>query len=207
MTMTERLLRAIQNTPGSTDRDLTDMLLGTNKGQQAVNQAARRLEADGKLLRRLRPDGKLGNYPTSALLPEPASTPPSATEDGLSEDELKLALERWLTAKGWQVYELALGKKHGADIRARRGDEQWVIEVKGIGSRSAMRVNYFLAILGETLQRMDDPTARYSIALPDVPQYRGLWERLPRLAKERTGISALFVSGTGDVVSEGDTPL
>lgn len=57
-----------------------------------------------------------------------------------------------------------------------------------------MRVNYFLAKLGETLQRMSDPNAKYSIALPDMPQYRNLWNRLPRLAKERTGISVLFVN-------------
>jgi len=52
-------------------------------------------------------------------------------------------------------------------------------------------VNYFLAVFGETLQRMDDPKARYSIALPDMAQYRGLWERLPGLAKKRTGITLL----------------
>jgi hypothetical protein len=63
-----------------------------------------------------------------------------------------------------------------------------------------MRVNYFVAILGEMLQRMDDPNARYSIALPDLAQFRGLWERLPRLAKTRTRISALFVDAKGHVL-------
>ena len=85
------------------------------------------------------------------------------------------------------------------DVVANRGRKRWVIEVKGIGSRSAMRVNYFIGILGETLQRMEDPTARYSIALPDISQFRGLWERLPYLAKKRTGITALFVDAQGNV--------
>jgi len=62
-----------------------------------------------------------------------------------------------------------------------------------------MRVNYFLSILGELLQRMDDPDARYSIALPDMKQFRRLWQRLPDLAKSRTEISALFVDGSGRV--------
>jgi hypothetical protein len=62
-----------------------------------------------------------------------------------------------------------------------------------------MRVNYFLAILGETLQRMDDPRAKYSIALPDVQQFRTLWQRFPHTAKERTEITALFVSEDGKV--------
>lgn len=64
-----------------------------------------------------------------------------------------------------------------------------------------MRVNYFLAILGELLQRMDDPNAKYSIALPDFPQFRRLWNRLPELAKVRTGITALFVD-TDAIVQE-----
>ena len=82
---------------------------------------------------------------------------------------------------------------------AHSGLSRWIIEVKGQGSRPEMRVNYFLGILGELLQRMSDPQARYSIALPDLPQFRRLWERLPSLAKERTGISALFVASSGKV--------
>lgn len=111
----------------------------------------------------------------------------------LSEDEIKSVLNDWLSADGWQT-TIAWGHRHGIDIEAQKGNLRWLIEVKGPGSRPPMRVNYFLAILGETLQRMDDNEARYSIALPDLPQYRGLWDRLPQLAKERTGISILFVS-------------
>ena len=66
-----------------------------------------------------------------------------------------------------------------------------------------MRVNYFLAILGETLQRMESAETRYSITLPDVPQFRGLWQRLPELAKRRTTITALFVGADGSVREEG----
>jgi len=62
-----------------------------------------------------------------------------------------------------------------------------------------MRVNYFLSILGEILQRMDDPEAKYSIALPDIKQFRLLWERFPSLAKKRTGISILFVDSNGKI--------
>lgn len=125
--------------------------------------------------------------------------PPTPTDQGLSEDALKLALQHWLVEHGWQITECAMGKQHGADLRAQRGDVRWVVEVKGSGSRNAMRVNYFLAILGETLQRMDDPTARYSIALPELPQYRRLWARLPDVAKQRTQITALFVTSDGEV--------
>ena len=84
-----------------------------------------------------------------------------------------------------------MGKIRGIDVDAYKGTERWVIEVKGCGSRSAMRVNYFLSMLGEILQRMDDPNARYSIAFPDMKQYRGLWGRLPKWARRRM-VSVLF---------------
>jgi hypothetical protein len=65
-----------------------------------------------------------------------------------------------------------------------------------------MRVNYFIGILGEILQRMDDPNAKYSIALPDMKQFRGLWERLPHVAKERIQITALFIDPQGAVTED-----
>jgi hypothetical protein len=116
----------------------------------------------------------------------------------ISEDDAKRSLQAWLEAAGWSVTG-AWGREHGVDIEAQRAGQRWIIEVKGEGTREPMRVNYFLGILGEVLQRMNDPKASYSIALPDLPQFRGLWERLPRLAKQRTGISALFVGSAGDV--------
>ena len=70
---------------------------------------------------------------------------------------------------------------------------------EGPGSRQPMRVNYFLGILGETLQRMNDPNARYTIALPDLEQYRKLWNKLPQLAKERTTIDMILVDPDGHI--------
>lgn len=94
-----------------------------------------------------------------------------------------------------------------AAFDARRDTQRWLIEAKGIGSRQPMRVNYFLGALGETLQRMDDAQALYSIALPDVAQFRGLWQRLPTLAKVRNHLSALFVSADGTVEHDRITRL
>lgn len=91
------------------------------------------------------------------------------------------------------------GRAHGVDIDAFRDGRRWMVEVKGCGSRNAMPVNYFLATIGELLQRMNDPSAKYSLAFPDLAQFRGLWERLPRLAKQRTGITCLFVTADGAV--------
>ncbi|GAB6180347.1 hypothetical protein JCM14036_16660 [Desulfotomaculum defluvii] len=116
----------------------------------------------------------------------------------LQEDNIKDILKDHLESKGWKT-QLAMGKIHGIDIDAYKDKDRWIIEVKGCGSRDAMRVNYFLAILGEILQRMNDTKAKYSIALPNMKQYRNLWSKLPRLAKEKTGVTALFVNANGKI--------
>jgi hypothetical protein len=187
---------------GLTDREITNNLRGRSAPQQPINIAARGLVRHGRLIRKKRQDGLIGNFLAEAgeavPTPIPQHPPIIYHEYELAEGRLKEILEGWLTAAGWQT-EIAWGKQRGIDIHALRGNERWVIEVKGIGSLSAMRVNYFLGILGETLQRMDDPSAKYSIALPDVPQFRKLWERLPQLAKKRTEISILFVTAQGAV--------
>ncbi|MBT5356885.1 MAG: MarR family transcriptional regulator [Rhodospirillaceae bacterium] len=204
-TLKDSLAQVIAERPGRTDRELTDVLKGKDTAQQPVNIAARQLEADGVIIRRKRHDGLIGNYPgpenvigSYASRKEPAALPASMNADTMSEDELKEHLVRWLEAEGWTT-EVAWGRTRGIDIDARRGRERWIIEAKGCGSLQPMRVNYFIGILGETLQRMDDPDARYAIAFPDMQQFRNLWERLPSLAKQRTGISALFVQGDGAV--------
>ncbi len=212
-TLGEEIVRTVGARPGLTDREITDVTRGQGKPQQAVNQECRALERSGTLVRRKRPDGLIGNYlakvpssessapspPPSVERPTIPSPPPSVSgEDPLSEDALKRVLTAWLVGQGWQC-QVAWGKTPGIDIVATQGSARWVFEVKGRGSLPAMRVNYFISILGETLQRMEDPNARYSIALPDLPQFRKLWEKLPRLAKTRTGISALFVSLDGHV--------
>lgn len=200
MTLKERILVAVTQTPGMTDRELADQLLGVGSPQQSVNQAARLLESAGAVLRVTRPDGKIGNFPSGAQPPAVVRVDyqPVVSSGDLSEDEVKRAVRNWLEQSGWTV-EVRWGRERGIDVEAALDGKRWVIEAKGCGSRQAMRVNYFIAMLGETLQRMDDADARYSIALPDMQQFRRLWDRLPALAKSRTGISAIFVGADGSV--------
>lgn len=195
MTLKDRVLAAVEMTPGLSDRQLADALLGVSAPQQSINIAARALTAEGSLVRTPRSDGKIGNYVNDAAPVAPGARParPKASDSaGMSEDTVKGSVAEWLEGEGWSVH-VKWGHERGIDIEALRGDERWVIEAKGSGSLQPMRVNYFITMLGETLQRMDDPNALYSIALPDMAQYRGLWDRLPRLAKSRTTISLILV--------------
>jgi hypothetical protein len=201
-TLPKQILSLIVKHPGLTDREITNALRGVGALQQPINQAARSLESQGVLLRLKRDDGLIGNYMTEQkvlMVPRPGPSRNSHDVAGLSEDEIKKVLKVWLSEQGWSV-KIAMGQAPGIDIDATRGNERWIIEVKGTGSRPQMRVNYFLCILGETLQRMDDPSALYSLALPDLEQFKKLWRRLPILAKNRTQISVLFVSKSGAVV-------
>jgi hypothetical protein len=203
-TLRKQIVALITDTPGLTDRELTDKLIGPAAGQQAVNQAAHALATAGQLTRHTRPDGKIGNYPGNAS-PTAETAPRSAGvaagsggDGGLTEDAVKRLLQAWLEAADWRV-TVKWGRAQGIDIDAERNGRRWVVEAKRSRYLDPRRVNYFLAILGELLQRMHDPAARYSIALPDMKQFRGLWSRLPTLAKSRTQITALFVRATGEV--------
>jgi hypothetical protein len=199
MTLKENILLELKKTPGQTDTEL-EKKFGVR--HQAVNKACRELVAQGEMLRD-NSRGTIKNYLHDGLPiiqeAEEARSVRSTDKSGLHEDSIKEILDVWLKNDGWDT-EVAWGKKRGVDILALRGNEKWIIEVKGCGSLNAMRVNYFLAILGETLQRMDDDKAKYSIALPNLKQFRNLWSRLPKLAKERTKIDAIFVSEDGEIV-------
>ena len=116
----------------------------------------------------------------------------------LQEDDVKKILADYLTKCGWQC-QIAWGHAKGSDIVATKDGDKWIIEVKGPASRQPMRVNYFISILGETLQRMDDEKARYSIAFPDLDQYRRLWDKLPALAKQRTTIDLILIDESGEI--------
>lgn len=195
MNLKQRILELLSKSDGLSDRELTDRLIGPKEPPQTVNQAARGLADARRLSRKPRPDGKLGNFISPA--PMPAQDLPlekgASTAGEMSEDEVKKALRAWLEADGWAC-EVKWGQVQGTDIDAVKAGARHVIEAKGCGSLGAMRHNYFLAVLGEILQRMGDEQAKYSIAFPDMRQFRRLWQRLPALVKKRLGLTALFVA-------------
>lgn len=202
MTLKQKILNLLKDQDGLTDRSITDIVIGQGMPQQSVNQCCRTLERSG-YISRVKIRGLIRNYINKDNLhavQEPKKTTSHDKNNSfISEDMVKKHLEKWLICNGWKVENISWGKTRGTDITATKNQYPWLIEVKGEGSREQMRVNYFLSVLGEILQRMDEPNAYYSIAFPDLPQFRRLWERLPTLAKQRTGITALFVTFDGIV--------
>lgn len=136
-----------------------------------------------------------------AYLPPDVDERPTAPPGPLlTEDRLKEAMVAWLESDGWTT-TVAWGRQRGIDIDARRGDERLVLEAKGEAPPGAQQANYFLGAIGELVQRMDDPAARYGLALPDHRQYRGLVDRLPALARARLRLEVWFVDAGGRVRS------
>jgi len=121
----------------------------------------------------------------------------------LPEKKIKKILETFLVSEGWTP-EIAFDRANLIDIKARRGIDEWIIEVKGSESFKPSIVNSYLLVLGEILQRMSDEKCKYSVALPDTEPFRRLWERLPHLAKERTRITVLFVNPAGNVTESAE---
>src|SRR2546421_1922181 len=96
----------------------------------------------------------------------------------LSEDEVKAAVQAHLQAAGYSV-KVMWGRERGMDIDATGPGGRLVIEAKGEVLLQPQQVNYFLGALGELVQRMDDPRARYGLALPENRQYRVSWHGFP----------------------------
>ena len=201
-TLADRVLDATRHAP--LDDDVLARRLGVGH-RQAVNQAERRLEAQGRLRRFTGPDGKIVNALPDSPAQQPSEPrPPSVVLGGrdhgwITEDEVKKAVRAHLTARGFDV-AVAWGRVRGIDIDARHPDgRRYLIEAKAeVGKNGPQQVNYFVGMLGELVQRMDDVQASYGIALPDNRQYRGLVNRLPALAKERLRLAVFWVSRERD---------
>lgn len=197
------IIRLLEHNPGLSDKELAEAIQGRKSSIQYINQNCRRLESQEILIRKKREDGLLGNWLNHNLhaqrLLSEVELETRAVE--ISEKKIKQFLGKFLESNGWN-FEIAWGTEPGVDIDARRGSERWIIQVKGSGAFQPAALNNFLSVLGEIVQRMDDPNCKYSVALPDLEHFRRLWSRLPGLSRARMSITALFVNLEGRVIEE-----
>jgi hypothetical protein len=197
------ILKFLESNPGLTDRELAEAIQGHKSSIQYINQNCRGLESQGVIIRKKRDDGLIGNWLSdnhnaSKLL---LQIEEETKANDISEKKIKQFLGKYLTSGGWD-HKIAWGVNPAIDIEAERGKERWIIQVKGSGPFHPVTINHFLSVLGEIIQRMDDPKCKYSIALPDLEEFRRLWERLPELSRNRMGITALFVNLQGNVTEK-----
>lgn len=113
----------------------------------------------------------------------------------MSEVAVEAAFARYLEADGWT---LEFDVDH-LDIRATRGNEVLLAEVKGHTKSAGTAVDIGF---GQILRRMnlDNAGVKYCLVVPD--SLAGLVERTPRPVRERAGIDVFVVDVNGSV-----TPL
>ncbi len=196
------IIRLLEYNPGLSDKEIAHIVKARKESPQYINQKCRLLESQGIVERKKRQDGLIGNWLTGNALLRSITQPELNKEAAdFPGKKIKRYIETHLVSQGWET-RVAWGFTHGVDIEARRGTQKWIIEVKGSEPLNPLPINAFVSVLGEVLQRMDDPACKYSIAFPDVNEFRRLWERLPILAKQRTGITILLVKITGEVIEK-----
>ena len=210
----QQILALISETPGMTDREITNKLKNRSAPEQPVHRVCRALERDGIIFRKNRfNEGIIGNYlvprddsPTSnsTQFPEPESLPLDRSQYGvlsprrIEQDHVKGAIEQWLVTSGWTV-EFAGAQQRGLDLEATKSGARWVIEARGQGEDNPMGRNYFSIVLGNIVQRMDDADTKYSLAFPEIEPFLGMWRLFPPEAKSRLGLTILFVDASGRV--------
>jgi hypothetical protein len=197
----EEIRFLLDNNPGLSDKELAEAIRGHGASPPYINQTCRTLEMQGVLRREKRKDGLIGNWlkdKSEANKLNLRDEMERKAED-ISEKKIKQVLENHLIKYGWEPKIAWYINGHNVDIEAKRNTERWIIQVKGSSFLHSVQINNFISVLGEILQRMDDPDCKYSIALPDLEPFHKFWERLPGLAKSRLQTTALFVNFEGDV--------
>jgi hypothetical protein len=191
----KNIVRILEKNPGFSDKELASMVTGHSDSSRYINHTCRALVEKGVLSRNVREDGVIGNW----LNLERADFLNDANSVDVNDRILKKNLEFFLKSRGWDS-KISWGNTHGIDVEAKKANERWIIQVKGYESLNLLPVNIFVSVIGEVLQRMDDPQSKYSVALPDLEPFRRLWNRFPALSKERTLLTALFISFDGKVI-------
>jgi hypothetical protein len=217
-TLEGRILDALHRNGPMTDAELVKALHVRYTAE--VNQACHRLQNGGKIRRAKEAGGWIKNIlltprdptielrppamvRTSGLLTATSLTPPSDRESFISEDEIKQAVKDHLEPLGYEV-TVAWGYGRGIDIEAIRAWDRILIEAKGDVAGDEQEGDYFVQAIGELVQRLADPEARYGLALPNNRRYQGLVTKLPDLVWDRLRLVVYLVwrTGSGFAVTE-----
>jgi len=74
--------------------------------------------------------------------------------------------------------------------------QRWVVEAKGETSDTGLD---FRTGLGQLIQGMGDPEARYALAMPDTPKFAGQRQRVPEWVREALSLHWILVSEDGEL--------
>lgn len=200
MSFSDKIISLLNQKPGLTDREITDVLKGGEAHPSQVNSEARLLMQKGFLTRARRHDGKLGNFLTGTDLPaicpsSEISSTANAQADWFWEGNVQEKLASYLQRNGWNLVSVSntASKEQGIDIHAVKMEKTLLIEVKGYPSKSyndpkrsherkktspTLQAGHWYshAILKSMRMQTEYPEAQIVIGLPDFRRYRNLFE-------------------------------
>ncbi len=182
----ERKILSLLEAEHLSDLQLSNMILGPPILN--IIAACRRLEKNNKLQRIKNGNGEIINLLIQVRMPD----------EHINKDDLKNLLFKHLKKTGWTILFVSEHNKKGIDIIAERDSKKWLIEVKGCTITKGIVLQDFFLMLGKLLFFMKDPSAKYSIAVPEMKNSHKLWDKLPSDAKQRTDISILYGQRNGD---------
>ena len=107
-------------------------------------------------------------------------------------------IRKYLEYNNWSL--IPRKNNRGIDIEATKDSRKAIIEVKGCGVHKTAMRNNFNYVFGQILKDMQDNNAEYYVAFPHIQPYIGLWDSIPKLAKDRTGIKVIWVDIDGKVM-------
>jgi hypothetical protein len=138
-------------------------------------------------------------------------------EDWAWEGNVQAAVRKWLESQGWTIESEAnsASREQGDDLRATKGGETLVVEVKGFPptnyadprragevkrTRPAIQAKHWFAeALLRTVRVLGTrPQVAVAMAFPEHPRYLALVNET-RTAVDRLGIAVLMVSESGRV--------
>ncbi len=111
-----------------------------------------------------------------------------------SEGFVQLAIEKFFAKEGYQVVEFRYADY--CCLNPANG-QKWIVEAKG--KTTAIGLDFRTGI-GQIIQRMEDETANYAIAVPALTQFHNQMKNIPHRVRVLLNLHYLLVSEDGSVL-------
>ena len=108
-----------------------------------------------------------------------------------NESFIQRSIETYFEDKGFET-----NTKTVIDLIAKRGNECWIVEAKGMTSSVGVDFN---TCLGQIIKRMNTSDATYAIAIPKHEKYKKQCIQLSPYVRKLLGLHILLVDMYGDI--------
>lgn len=108
-----------------------------------------------------------------------------------NEAFIQEAIENYFSNKGFVI------EKDGQiDLIAKKNDEKWIVEAKGITSQITVDFN---TCIGQLVKSMASPAWNYAIAIPCEDKYKVQCVKLPEYFRKNNNLYFIIVNENGQI--------